>query len=420
MSVVLYQLITAQGLTEEEIEEAVRIAQPKLDQVSRSQAAAKSTSNTQQVNIKTSQSQPNMLSSASPSRGSQGKHIVEFRTLLTPCTGNELQSSSSTQSSWYLYVLAWPPPVLNEFAIRGKILLASMAVVGLGSGLGVLAKKYTKEHLADLWGTTDNGRSVRERKNVEHDERLREISSSIHKLHEAVDRNIKEVSDMNRRLIALESAPSLDHVKTEILNTTQNMITSNSLSELQQEVKSLRTLMLNIATQNGGNGPEDKKSEAAAPPIAKVIEQVEMKPSSSAGGASVPQGLPNARIFRNLANAGKVGQAASGAGSASGSSKGKGETSRSVLSTHGKLQCLQMMNKFRVLTRKRSKMIPQPWKMKFLFHTHRTSKKSLTSFRCIVFHSTCRTESSSKEGFLAMFAKLMILLWATLSQRPLQ
>jgi len=286
------KFLQKKGLTEEEIEEAVRIAQPKLDQVSRSQAAAKSTSNTQQANIKTSQSQPNMLSSASPSRGSQG---------------NELQSSSSTQSSW------------------GKILLASMAVVGLGSGLGVLAKKYTKEHLADLWGTTDNGRSVRERKNVEHDERLREISSSIHKLHEAVDRNIKEVSDMNRRLIALESAPSLDHVKTEILNTTQNMITSNSLSELQQEVKSLRTLMLNIATQNGGNGPEDKKSEAAAPPMAKVIDQVEVKPSSSAGGASVPQGLPNARIFRNLANAGKVGQAASGAGSASGSSKGKGK-----------------------------------------------------------------------------------------------
>ncbi|EKX39636.1 hypothetical protein GUITHDRAFT_114363 [Guillardia theta CCMP2712] len=243
------KFLQKKGLTEEEIEEAVRIAQPKLDQVSRSQAAAKSTSNTQQANIKTSQSQPNMLSSASPSRGSQG---------------NELQSSSSTQSSW------------------GKILLASMAVVGLGSGLGVLAKKYTKEHLADLWGTTDNGRSVRERKNVEHDERLREISSSIHKLHEAVDRNIKEVSDMNRRLIALESAPSLDHVKTEILNTTQNMITSNSLSELQQEVKSLRTLMLNIATQNGGNGPEDKKSEAAAPPMAKVIDQVEVKPSSSA------------------------------------------------------------------------------------------------------------------------------------------
>ena len=307
----------------------------------------------------------------------------------------------------------------NEFAIRGKILLASMAVVGLGSGLGVLAKKYTKEHLADLWGT-DNGRSIRERKDVEHDEKLREISSSIHKLHESVDRNIKEVSDMNRRLIALESAPSLDHVKTEILNTTQNMITTNSLSELQQEVKSLRTLMLNIATQNGRNGPEDKKSQAAAPPMTKVIDQVEVKPSSPAGGAAVPQGLPNARIFRNLANAGKVGQAASGAGSASGSSKGKGETSRSFLSTHRMLHYLQMMSKFRVLTLKRRKMIHQPWKTKSLLHTHRTSKKSLTLFRCIIFDSSCRTESSRKEGFLTMFAKSMILLWATLSQRPRQ
>eukprot|EP00960_Hanusia_phi_P066113 766312-Hanusia_phi.AAC.3 len=199
-----------------------------------------------------------------------------------------------------------------------------MAVVGLGSGLGVLAKKY----LSDLVRTSE-GFSRREDKKVsEFNEKLDEISSAMQKLHEALERNTKEVSDMNRRVSTLEAAPSLESVKKDILSTTQNMITSNSLSDLQQEVKALRTLIFNMATQNSRNALEEKEAEVAPAAAMKSSTQVELKPSTSGGGSSVPPGLPNARIFRNLANSGKVGQATSNKGSTSSNPKNNDDESR--------------------------------------------------------------------------------------------
>eukprot|EP00961_Rhodomonas_salina_P114060 1534445-Rhodomonas_salina.1 len=108
------KFLVKKGLTEEEIDEAVKIAQPEIDKQKAAEEA----------------SQPASGMFATPAAPPQAPVVAQPQ-VVAPISS----------------VVAQPQPVPGNSASWGKVLLASAAVVGLGSGLGLLAKKYVIPHL---------------------------------------------------------------------------------------------------------------------------------------------------------------------------------------------------------------------------------------------------------------------------------
>eukprot|EP00960_Hanusia_phi_P066112 766312-Hanusia_phi.AAC.2 len=90
------QLMKGQGLTDEEIDEAVRVAQPRLDQMSKAQAVPKTPSPTLQGSTATQPSRTALNSSFS-SRVAQGCNLVWSLGSVHSRAGDDLPPVTSIQ-----------------------------------------------------------------------------------------------------------------------------------------------------------------------------------------------------------------------------------------------------------------------------------------------------------------------------------
>jgi hypothetical protein len=373
------KFLVKKGLTAAEIDEAIRVAQPQLDQQAIAAHPAGGAGGVASGGMGPSQPAPGVFADAPPSVTHAPPAVA------SPSPAYLAQQHRRQGPLAHLQQQQQPlMPAASPSNNWSKVVLASMAVAGVGGGLGLLARKALRgggEPLASLFSGSGAGDRVSAAEvaaaaaearreaaaaatsaatamaevTVKVDKlngQVDTMTRAVEKMQASVEVNTRALERIDERLRALEAKPSLEACKAEILNSCHSAINQHAMTELKHDLAALRGAVLTLAANNSltvnssslaGTPLKDPFSETHALNVSTLLAstsgdgEITKHVAAAAAAAAAddgtkhqphdtsqkpPPGLPNARIFRKLKTAGSSGAAggatrSSGAASAS-------------------------------------------------------------------------------------------------------
>lgn len=268
------------GVTDAEFDEAVRIAKPDLSQVGTPQG---------------------------PPPGNEGNYAQ--RPGQAPQRARPQRPLPEQQAPQYA------PEIPAPSSSWGRVVMASLAVAALGSGVGLLAKKVVIPRIMEASAAQQEQQAAAagaasgeaEEAAGKRESEMSAVMDKLDFMQATIDENARDLTSLSIRVSAIENNntslsssnimkyPAPADFKQDILSGITALLTQQTILDLKGELSALRSAVLS-APNTPGSAMKGESTYASTPDPKSVLAPT--KPN-----VPVPAGLPNARVFKKLAAA---------------------------------------------------------------------------------------------------------------------